>query len=127
MRKAWITGYSADKFVVPHGNSITITQFVDNPVREYCYESLSRGIHGSDGLNNIMRKILCGEFNEWGRGCTSKREMELRDFAGSVSKLTKYHHGEASLFKAIINMAQTHVGSNNIPLLKGVGRFGTIY
>ena len=127
MRKSWITGYSPDKFVVPHGNSITITQFVDNPVREYCYESLSRGIHGSDGLNNIMRKILCGEFNEWGRGCTSKREMELRDFAGSVSKLTKYHHGEASLFKAIINMAQTHVGSNNIPLLKGVGRFGTIY
>ena len=36
-----------------------------------------------------------------------------------------YHHGEASLNGAIVGMAQTFVGSNNINLLKPNGQFGT--
>jgi len=37
----------------------------------------------------------------------------------------RYHHGEASLFSTMINMAQTFVGSNNINLLLPSGQFGT--
>ena len=36
-----------------------------------------------------------------------------------------YHHGEASLNKAIVGMAQNYVGSNNINLLMPNGQFGT--
>ena len=36
-----------------------------------------------------------------------------------------YHHGEASLQGAIINMAQNFVGSNNINVLMPNGQFGT--
>jgi DNA topoisomerase-2 len=42
-----------------------------------------------------------------------------------VSEKSRYHHGEQSLYGAIINMAQTFVGSNNINLLEPNGQFGT--
>ena len=42
-----------------------------------------------------------------------------------VSEHTGYHHGEAALHATIINMAQSFVGSNNLPLLQDVGQFGT--
>ena len=45
--------------------------------------------------------------------------------AGSVSEVSCYHHGEASLQGAIIGMAQNFVGSNNINLLMPNGQFGT--
>lgn len=45
--------------------------------------------------------------------------------AGFVSEHAQYHHGEASLMGAIIGMAQTFVGSNNINLLYPSGQFGT--
>ena len=40
-------------------------------------------------------------------------------------KHSAYHHGEASLNGAIVNMAQNFVGSNNINLLEPNGQFGT--
>ena len=42
-----------------------------------------------------------------------------------VSEHASYHHGEASLHSTIIGMAQDFVGSNNVPLLKAGGQFGT--
>ena len=45
--------------------------------------------------------------------------------AGYVSENSAYHHGEASLNGAIVNMAQDFVGSNNINLLLPNGQFGT--
>lgn len=42
-----------------------------------------------------------------------------------MSEHAQYHHGEASLMGAIIGMAQTFVGSNNINLLFPSGQFGT--
>ena len=49
----------------------------------------------------------------------------MAQLAGYVSENAAYHHGEASLQGAIIGMAQTFVGSNNINLLKPNGQFGT--
>ena len=46
-------------------------------------------------------------------------------FSGYVSEHSVYHHGEASLTAAIVNMAQTYVGSNNINLLEPNGHFGS--
>jgi DNA topoisomerase-2 len=52
-------------------------------------------------------------------------EIKVAQFSGYVSEHSAYHHGEASLNGAIVNMAQTYVGSNNINLLEPNGQFGT--
>jgi DNA topoisomerase-2 len=52
-------------------------------------------------------------------------EIKVAQFSGYVSEHSSYHHGEASLNGAIVNMAQTFVGSNNINLLEPNGQFGT--
>jgi len=54
-----------------------------------------------------------------------KSEIRVAQLAGYVSENAAYHHGEASLQGAIIGMAQTFVGSNNINLLMPNGQFGT--
>ena len=52
-------------------------------------------------------------------------EIKVAQFSGYVSEHSAYHHGEASLNGAIVNMAQNYVGSNNINLLQPNGQFGT--
>ena len=53
------------------------------------------------------------------------KEIKVAQLSGYVSEHSGYHHGEASLNGAIVGMAQTFVGSNNINLLKPNGQFGT--
>jgi DNA topoisomerase-2 len=62
-------------------------------------------------------------FSAFKRNLTS--EIKVAQFSGYVSENSSYHHGEASLNGAIVNMAQTFVGSNNINLLEPNGQFGT--
>jgi DNA topoisomerase-2 len=73
-----------------------------------------------DGLKISLRKIL---FSSFKRNLTS--EIKVAQFSGYVSENSSYHHGEASLNGAIVNMAQNFVGSNNINLLEPNGQFGT--
>ena len=54
-----------------------------------------------------------------------KEKVKVAQFAGYVSEHSLYHHGEASLNKAIVGLAQNFVGSNNINLLMPLGQFGT--
>ena len=53
------------------------------------------------------------------------KEIKVGQFAGYVSEKSAYHHGEASLNKAIIGMAQEFIGSNNINALLPLGQFGS--
>ena len=73
-----------------------------------------------DGLKISLRKIL---FSAFKRKLTT--EIKVAQFSGYVSEHSAYHHGEASLNGAIVNMAQNYVGSNNIHLLEPNGQFGT--
>jgi len=73
-----------------------------------------------DGLKTSLRKIL---FSAFKRKLTS--EIKVAQFSGYVSEHSAYHHGEASLNGAIVNMAQNFVGSNNVNLLEPNGQFGT--
>jgi DNA gyrase/topoisomerase IV subunit B len=52
-------------------------------------------------------------------------EIKVAQLAGYVAEHTAYHHGEASLVSTIVTMAQDFVGSNNLPLLRPLGQFGT--
>jgi DNA topoisomerase II len=73
-----------------------------------------------DGLKPGQRKILFACFKR-----KLKLEIKVAQLAGYVAEHSAYHHGEQSLAMAIINMAQTFVGSNNISLLVPSGQFGT--
>lgn len=73
-----------------------------------------------DGLKPGGRKILY----------TVKKEKINSDFkvnrlSSKVAELTAWIHGEVSLESAIVNMAQDYVGSNNLPLIKSSGTFGS--
>jgi DNA topoisomerase-2 len=52
-------------------------------------------------------------------------QIKVAQLGGAVSEKSCYHHGEASLYGAIVNMAQNYMGSNNINLLEPNGQFGT--
>ena len=73
-----------------------------------------------DGLKISLRKILYAAFKK-----NLNSEIKVAQFSGYVSEHSGYHHGEASLNAAIVGMAQTFVGSNNINLLVPSGQFGT--
>ncbi len=73
-----------------------------------------------DGLKPSQRKILYGCFKR-----NLRNEVKVAQLTGYVSEHSCYHHGEMSLSAAIINMAQTYIGSNNLNLLEPIGQFGT--
>jgi DNA topoisomerase-2 len=73
-----------------------------------------------DGLKPSQRKIL---FSCFKRKLTA--EIKVAQLSGYTSEHAAYHHGEASLNGAIINMAQDFIGSNNLNLLMPNGQFGT--
>ena len=96
-------------------------EFINNEMIHFSTYDCARSIPSMvDGLKISLRKILYCAFK---RRLTS--EIKVAQFSGYVSEHSAYHHGEASLNGAIVNMAQTFVGSNNINLLKPNGQFGT--
>lgn len=95
--------------------------FVDSELVQFSMRDVQRSIpHIMDGLKESMRKILFGALKR-----PKEVEIKVAQLAGYIAEVSMYHHGEASLNQAIIGMAQTFPGSNNIALLEGIGQFGT--
>ena len=101
--------------------SVQYEQFINREMIHFSTYDCARSIPNMvDGLKISLRKILYSAFK---RKLTS--EIKVAQFSGYVSEHSAYHHGEASLNGAIVNMAQNYVGSNNINLLLPNGQFGT--
>jgi DNA topoisomerase-2 len=100
---------------------ISFTDLINKEVIKFSKYDCDRSIpNGVDGFKISQRKILfCGLMKP------IVHEIKVAQFSGYVSEKSSYHHGEASLNGAIINMAQDYVGSNNINLFKPNGQFGT--
>ena len=119
-RKEWLKGYDHTA-LVPTGNRVPYADFVHKDLIHFSYYNLERSIPSvMDGLKTSQRKILFAAFKR-----NLKEEIRVAQFAGYVSEHTGYHHGEASLNETIVGMAQTFMGSNNIPWLVPQGQFGT--
>ena len=100
---------------------MSIKDFVDRDLIHFSNSDNIRSIPSViDGLKPSQRKILYCCFKK-----NLKTEIRVAQLAGYVSENGAYHHGEASLQGAIVNMAQDYVGSNNINLLQPIGQFGT--
>jgi len=120
-RKQWLENYNKDAYLDTSHKSVDYEQFINNEMIHFSTYDCARSITNMvDGLKISLRKIL---FSAFKRKLTS--EIKVAQFSGYVSEHSAYHHGEASLNGAIVNMAQNYVGSNNINMLEPNGQFGT--
>jgi DNA topoisomerase-2 len=121
-RKEWLSNYSREAYLDTSKPSIPYEEFVDRGLIHFSIYDNERSIPNMmDGLKISLRKILYAAFKKGGL----KTEIKVAQFSGYVSEHSAYHHGEASLNAAIVGMAQSFVGSNNINLLEPNGQFGT--
>ena len=120
-RKVWLGGYDRTSFLDTGRAAVSYVEFVHQEMIHFSKYDCDRSIPNlMDGLKTSQRKILYTAFK---RKLT--KDIKVAQFSGSVSEMSCYHHGEASLNGAIKGMAQTYVGSNNVNLLEPKGQFGT--
>lgn len=120
-RKDWLGNYNKDNVLDVLKSKVNYEEFVDKEMIHYSKYDCERSIPNCvDGLKTSLRKIL---FAALKRNLT--QEIKVAQFSGYVSEHSGYHHGEMSLNKAIIGMAQWFTGSNNINILMPNGQFGT--
>ena len=120
-RKTWLEKYDRELYLDTNKEDITYLEFIQREMIHFSKYDCDRSIPNiMDGLKTSLRKILYTAFK---RRLTA--EIKVAQFSGSVSEISCYHHGEASLNGAIVGMAQNFVGSNNINLLSPNGQFGT--
>jgi len=125
-RKKWVEKFNPDitpTFVINNNiKTITYSDFINKELIHFSNSDNIRSIPNiCDGLKPSQRKILFGIFKRK----LDNNEIKVAQLSGYISEHTGYHHGEASLQGAIINMAQDFCGSNNINLLKPNGNFGS--
>lgn len=121
-RKDWLKHYDPEKIIENSNKSVTYNEFIEYDMKHFSNSDNIRSIPAlSDGLKPSQRKILFGAFKRK----LERGEIKVAQLSGYISEHTGYHHGEASLQGAIINMAQDYVGSNNINVFKPNGNFGS--
>ena len=120
-RKDWLVNYNKHLFLNTSNQRVKYEEFINQELIHFSTYDCARSIPNViDGLKTSLRKILFSAFKR-----RLYNEIKVAQFSGYVSEHSAYHHGEASLNGAIINMAQTFVGSNNLNLLMPNGQFGT--
>jgi DNA topoisomerase-2 len=120
-RKEWLEQYDRNLYLDTNRSDVPYEEFISQEMIHFSKYDCERSIpNGIDGLKTSQRKIL---FTCLERKLTS--EVKVAQLGGAVSEKSRYHHGEQSLYGAIVNMAQNFVGSNNINLLEPNGQFGT--
>lgn len=121
-RKDVLMQYDRNNILDYTEKQVTYEDFVSKELIHYHNRDLERSInHMCDGLKESTRKIWFA--------CKKRRlytkELKVAQLSAYVAEHSAYHHGEVSLQKAIVGMAQDFVGANNIPLLVPNGQFGT--
>lgn len=120
-RKEWLEQYDRTLYLDTNNEHVPYEDFISKEMIHFSKYDCERSIpNGIDGLKTSQRKIL---YTCLKRNLTS--EIKVAQLGGCVSEKSRYHHGEQSLYGAIIGMAQDFTGSNNINLLEPNGQFGT--
>lgn len=101
--------------------SIDISQFLNYEFADSALYMSYRAIPSYiDGLKNSHRKIVYTIKKK-----NLKNELKVYQLASTVASESNYIHGDSSLQGAVVTLAQNYTGSNNLPILKGEGNFGT--
>ena len=120
-RKKWLATYDPKRTLLVKNNKVDYTRFIHDELIHFSNADNIRSLPSiMDGLKPSQRKIMFGCFKR-----NLKSEVKVAQLSGYVSEHAAYHHGEASLQGAIINLAQIFVGANNINLLAPIGQYGS--
>ena len=113
--------YAADSYIDYSNEATTITDFLCKEMAHFSNSDNIRSIPSAiDGLKPVQRKTL--------HTFTSKNqvsEIKVAQAGAMVAEFTSYHHGETSVMEAIVGLAQDHVGTNNVAILRPEGQFGS--
>lgn len=130
MRKEWIEKFDATYKVLNWNKNIeeikkmSYSDFINTELIKFSIRDCKRSIPSLiDGLKEGHRKVLYVSFLRNLKH--SGQSIKVAQLAGSVSEKAAYHHGEQNLNGTIIGMAQSFVGSNNIPYFTRDGQFGS--
>ena len=123
-RKKWLQEFKNEEFIYEKIDSteiVPISDFFNNEMIYFSMYDCERSIPSFvDGLKLCQRKAIWVAFKT---NLTS--DCKVAQFGSKVAEISEYHHGEVSMCEAIVKMAQTFVGSNNLPLFEECGQFGT--
>lgn len=102
----------------------SISEFLSNEYKEFAmYVIEGRAIPSViDGFKPTQRKVMHVSNQVWKSG--GEKSLKVFQLSGKVASDCYYHHGDASLSNAIINIAQRF--KNNAPLLEEIGQFGSL-
>jgi len=127
-RKQWLLDTYRPDLYLDHqacNGELCYAEFVDRELVLFSMADTVRSIPSMlDGLKPGQRKILHACMARSGTTYSSK-EWKVAQLCGHVAERNAYHHGEEALAATIVGMAQSFVGSNNVPLLQPCGMFGT--
>jgi DNA gyrase/topoisomerase IV subunit B len=121
-RKIWLNSYDSKIYINNSEKKVSYYDFIHKELIAFSVYNAARALPNiMDGFKPGQRKIFSG--------CVKKNlyknSIKVAQLSGYISEQLQYHHGEDSLNKAIIKMAQNYVGSNNINLLVPDGQFGS--
>jgi len=120
-RKEWLGNFVPGNHLDLTTREISYDDFVNKELILFSIADCLRSIPSViDGLKPGQRKVLYTCFKR-----NIKKDVKVVELAGSVSGMTDYAHGEASMQGTIVGLAQTFVGSNNINYLEPSGNFGS--
>lgn len=98
---------------------INIKELFATDVRSFSIYDCQRSIpSGVDGFKPSMRKIVFGMRKKF-----ASEEVKVSIAAAAVQSVSCFHHG--SLEGTMVKMAQSFIGSNNVPFLQDIGQFGS--
>ncbi len=125
-RKKALSSPVAEEDEIKEENNVRIpvSLLMRTDVKEFQRDNIMRKLpHIMDGMVPARRKAFYTARDVF--KTTNAKEIKVCNFTGMVISKTNYHHGDASLSETIIKMAQSFIGARNLPLLIGVGEFGS--
>lgn len=106
-RKQWLQNYDKNSYITMSENKISFQDLINKELIHFSiYDNLRSIPTLSDGLKPSQKKILYYMIKK-----NITKSIKVAQLSGYVSAEMSYHHGEVSLQGAIINMAQTFIGS----------------
>lgn len=102
-------------------NKLKISEFYDKDYTQFAsYDGQRKIANYIDGLKISQRKVIHTLLNDSSIGM-----IKVDALASTTAMTTLYIHGASSLEDVAVNLATDYSGSNNIPLLKRSGNFGS--
>lgn len=126
-RKKWIMEW-VERHDVDSLTQMPISLFIRYEMIKFSQLDNKRSIpKHMDGFKESHRKIMAGSHKAFHIGPLDKKyeEYNVCDLDSYCKKKMVYHHGNDILSHVLIGMARNYIGSNNIPLFKDIGQFGT--